>query len=70
MVTVEDDTSAAVNTVWSLDNDDASIINDISAGDIQWAVQSRPADATTWSIKLFEDKVRIFRITGKYVDER
>lgn len=57
-VAIEDDSPGGVNTVWSLSSDDESVISDILLDDIQWAVQSRPANASVqWDTTLF-DKVK------------
>ncbi|VDK61397.1 unnamed protein product [Onchocerca ochengi] len=59
-VTIEGDSSMGINTVWSLSKNYSSVISDISVNDIQWAVQSRPADVSvSWDTTIFE---KIFKI--------
>ncbi|CAG9539972.1 unnamed protein product [Cercopithifilaria johnstoni] len=54
-VAIGNDSQIGVNTVWSLSSDYDSIINDILVDDIQWAVQSRPANVSLpWDTTVFE----------------
>uniref|UniRef100_A0A0R3RIS6 Receptor protein-tyrosine kinase n=1 Tax=Elaeophora elaphi TaxID=1147741 RepID=A0A0R3RIS6_9BILA len=59
-VAIKDDSSEGVNTVWSLSSDYGSIISDILVDDIQWAVQSRPVNASVaWDTTVFEKAFKI-----------
>ncbi|KAM3717158.1 Protein roller-3 [Dirofilaria immitis] len=59
-VTIKGDSPMGINTVWRLNSDYSSIINDISVDDIEWAVQSRPANTfISWDITIFE---KIFNV--------
>lgn len=44
--------------VWSLKEEYGSMVNEISAADIQWAVHSRPANSNLqWTINTIDQKV-------------
>ncbi|EJD76761.1 TK protein kinase [Loa loa] len=59
-VAIESDSTMGVNTVWSLSSDYGSVISDILVDDIQWAVQSRPANTSaSWDTTLFEKAFKI-----------
>lgn len=62
-VTIEGDSSMGINTVWSLSKNYSSVISDISVNDIQWAVQSRPADVSvSWDTTIFEKVLNFMKI--------
>lgn len=61
-VSIESESIIGINLVWSVDSAYSSLISDLSASGVQWAVQSRPANTfTPWNITLF-DEDKAFKI--------
>ncbi|VDN07737.1 unnamed protein product [Thelazia callipaeda] len=56
-VTIEEESVVGVSTVWNLHTEHGSVMNDIFLHDVQWAVQSRPANLSfPWNITIFNEK--------------
>lgn len=57
-MSIEKEELQGVDVVWSLKEEYGSMVNEISAADIQWAVHSRPANSNLqWTINTIDQKV-------------